>query len=155
MFKISPRFTCMNGMLTHVFHLFMTYKPRTLEHPHSLTLPTPKSGEIFVRIGRKFGLGGSIFPVVCSPSGVSRGKRGWPGESGRKRRHVGVGGWFCSIRSPRALPGGPGMAWDRRMNLGPNPDENENLGARLGRFSPCGCKKRLVGGFSGRRVEML
>ena len=47
------------------------------------------------------------------------------------------------------------MAWVRRMNLGPNPDKNENLGARLGHFSPSGCKKRLVEGFSGRRVEML
>jgi hypothetical protein len=47
-----------------------------------------------------------------------------------------VGGWFCSIRSPRALPGGPGMAWDRRMNLSPNPEEIEKPGARLGRISP-------------------
>jgi hypothetical protein len=41
------------------------------------------------------------------------------------------------------------------MNLGPNPDENEELGARLGRISPSGLKKVAVGGFVGRRVEML
>ena len=79
------------------------------------------------------------------------GQRTW----GRKRRHVGVGGWFCSIRSPREIPGKPRMARGVRTKLGRFPDENENLGARLGRFSPSGCKKRLVGGFSGRRVEML
>jgi hypothetical protein len=47
------------------------------------------------------------------------------------------------------------MAWDRRMNLGPNPDENEEPGARLGRITPSGWKKRSPGASSGRRVEML
>ena len=96
-----------------------------LEHLHSFALPTPKSGEIYVRIGRKFGVGRSSFPVVCSPSGVSRGKRGWLGESGRKRRHVGVGGWFSFIRSPRETPGKPRMAWGVRTKIDSNPDQNE------------------------------
>jgi hypothetical protein len=42
------------------------------------------------------------------------------------------------VRSPRARPGRPGMAWARRMDEGPNPGENEEPGARLGRFSPSG-----------------
>jgi hypothetical protein len=42
------------------------------------------------------------------------------------------------VRSPRARPGRPGMAWARRMDEGPNPDENKDAGARLGHFSPSG-----------------
>jgi hypothetical protein len=41
------------------------------------------------------------------------------------------------------------------MNLGPNPDENEEPGARLGRITPSGWKKRSPGACSGGRVEML
>jgi hypothetical protein len=61
---------------------------------------------------------------------------------------------FTRPESPRA-PRGAGGAWDRRMNLGPNPDENEEPGARLGRISPSGWKKRSPGASSGGRVEML
>jgi hypothetical protein len=43
---------------------------------------------------------------------------------------------FYLVRSPPACPGGPGMAWARRMDESPNPKENEEPGARLGRFSP-------------------
>jgi hypothetical protein len=42
------------------------------------------------------------------------------------------------VRSPRACPGRPGMAWARRMDEGPDPGENEDPGARLGRFTPSG-----------------
>jgi hypothetical protein len=41
------------------------------------------------------------------------------------------------------------------MDLGPNPDENEEPGARLGRITPSGWKKRSPGACSGGRVEML
>jgi hypothetical protein len=37
-----------------------------LEHLHSFGLPTPKFGEIYVRIGRKFGVGRSSFPAAIS-----------------------------------------------------------------------------------------
>jgi hypothetical protein len=40
------------------------------------------------------------------------------------------------VRSPRAHPRRPGMAWARRMDGGPNPGEIENPGAPLDRFSP-------------------
>jgi hypothetical protein len=62
---------------------------------------------------------------------------------------------FSLVRSPRAHPGGPGLAWARRMDLGPNPGENEEPGARLGRIPPSGCKKRPPGAKSGGRLEML
>jgi hypothetical protein len=35
-----------------------------LEHLHSLGLPTPKSGDIVVRIGGKFGVGRASFPTA-------------------------------------------------------------------------------------------
>jgi hypothetical protein len=41
------------------------------------------------------------------------------------------------------------------MDEGPNPDENEEPGARLDRFTPSGCKKGSPGACSGGRVEML
>jgi hypothetical protein len=37
------------------------------------------------------------------------------------------------------------MAWARRMHESPNPSENEEPGARLGRISPSECKKQLPG----------
>jgi hypothetical protein len=45
---------------------------------------------------------------------------------------------FCFVRSPRARLGKPGMAWARRMDENPNPGENEEPGARLGRIPPFG-----------------
>jgi hypothetical protein len=36
------------------------------------------------------------------------------------------------VRSPRARPGRPGMAWARRMDEGPDLGENEDPGVRLG-----------------------
>jgi hypothetical protein len=42
------------------------------------------------------------------------------------------------VRSPQARPGRPGMAWARRMDEGPDPGENEDPRARLGRFTPSG-----------------
>jgi hypothetical protein len=42
------------------------------------------------------------------------------------------------VRSPRARPERPGMAWARRMDEGPDPGEIEDPGTRLGRFSPSG-----------------
>jgi hypothetical protein len=41
------------------------------------------------------------------------------------------------------------MAWARRMDEGPDPDENENLEARLIRFTPSGRKKRMPKASSG------
>jgi hypothetical protein len=38
--------------------------PYLLEHLQPLEAPGPKSGDIFVRIGCKTGVGGSNFPVV-------------------------------------------------------------------------------------------
>jgi hypothetical protein len=46
------------------------------------------------------------------------------------------------------------LAWARRMDLGPNPGENEEPGARLDRIPPSGCKKRSPGAKSGGRLEM-
>jgi hypothetical protein len=37
-----------------------------LEHLHSLAIPTPKSGVMFVRIGGKFGVGRTSFPAAIS-----------------------------------------------------------------------------------------
>jgi hypothetical protein len=45
---------------------------------------------------------------------------------------------ICFLRTPRARPEGPGMAWARRMDESPNPGKNEEPGARLGHFSPSG-----------------
>jgi hypothetical protein len=42
------------------------------------------------------------------------------------------------VRSSQARPGRPGMAWARRMDEGPDPDENEDPEARLDRFTPSG-----------------
>jgi hypothetical protein len=47
------------------------------------------------------------------------------------------------------------LAWARRMDLGPNPGENEEPGARLGRIPPSGCKKRPPEAKSGGRLEMI
>ena len=44
----------------------MHVQVHALEHLHSFALLTPKSGEIYVRIGRKFGVGRSSFPAACS-----------------------------------------------------------------------------------------
>jgi hypothetical protein len=52
-------------------------------------------------------------------------------------------------------PRAAGDGWARRMDEGPNPDENEEPGARLGRITPSGWKKRSPGACSGGRVEML
>jgi hypothetical protein len=52
---------------------------------------------------------------------------------------------FCFVRSPRARLGKPGTSWARRMDESPNPGENEEPGAWLGRISPSGCKKRPPG----------
>jgi hypothetical protein len=41
------------------------------------------------------------------------------------------------------------------MDESPNPGENEESEARLGRISPSGCNKRRLGAESGGRVEML
>jgi hypothetical protein len=41
------------------------------------------------------------------------------------------------------------------MDESPNPGENEEPGARLGRIPPSGCKKRLPGAKSGGWLEML
>jgi hypothetical protein len=41
------------------------------------------------------------------------------------------------------------MAWARRMDESLNPGENGEPGARLGRISPSGCKKRRPGTESG------
>jgi hypothetical protein len=62
---------------------------------------------------------------------------------------------FCFVRSPRARLRKPGMAWARRMDESPNPGENEETRARLGRISPSGCKKRRPGTELGGRLEML
>jgi hypothetical protein len=43
---------------------------------------------------------------------------------------------FSLVRSPQAHPGGPGMAWALRMDECPNPGENEEPRARLGRITP-------------------
>jgi hypothetical protein len=51
-----------------------------------------------------------------------------------------------------SAPRGPGMAWALRTDLGPNPDDNEEPGARLGRFRPSGCKKCVLGTSSGTRL---
>jgi hypothetical protein len=48
---------------------------------------------------------------------------------------------FCFVWSPRACLGKSGMAWARRMDETPNPGENKEPGARLGRIPPSGCKK--------------
>jgi hypothetical protein len=50
-----------------------------------------------------------------------------------------------SPRDPRKTEDGPESPDEIRLF----PDENEDLGARLDRFSPCGCKKRLVGASRG------
>jgi hypothetical protein len=42
------------------------HQPTALEHLHLFALPTPKSGEIYVWIGRKFGVGRSSFPAAIS-----------------------------------------------------------------------------------------
>jgi hypothetical protein len=47
---------------------------------------------------------------------------------------------FSHPESPSA-PQGAGMAWARRMDEGPNPGENEQLGVRLSRF--CRPKEKL------------
>jgi hypothetical protein len=60
----------------------------------------------------------------------------------------------CFVQSPRACPGGPGMAWARRMDEGPNLGENEEPGARLAFFT-VRIKKRLSGASSGSWLEML
>jgi hypothetical protein len=44
---------------------------------------------------------------------------------------------FLSSGVPKR-PGRPEMAWTRRMEEGPDPGENEDPGARLGRFTPSG-----------------
>jgi hypothetical protein len=49
------------------------------------------------------------------------------------------------VRSPRARPGRPGMAWAHRMDEGPDPGKNEDLGARLG----------LVGRVSGDALSAM
>jgi hypothetical protein len=41
------------------------------------------------------------------------------------------------------------MVWARWMDEGPDPGEIEDPGARLGRFSPSGWKKRTPGASSG------
>jgi hypothetical protein len=41
------------------------------------------------------------------------------------------------------------MAWARRTDEWPNPDENEKPGAQLDRFTPSGCKKCSPGACSG------
>ena len=143
-----------------------THRIQLLEHPHSLALPTPKSGEIFVRIGGKFGLGSAEVPAV-PPAGhpirwrggvvVASGERESFGTEnvGEKEETRGRGRLvLLHPESPRD-PGKPRMARGVRTKLGRFSDENEDLEARLCRFSPSGYKKRLVGGFSGRRVEML
>jgi hypothetical protein len=62
---------------------------------------------------------------------------------------------FSLVWSPRARPVGPGMAWARRMDEGPNPGKNEEPGARLGQIPPSGCKKRPPGAESGERARPL
>jgi hypothetical protein len=47
------------------------------------------------------------------------------------------------------------MAWARRMDESPIPDENEEPGARLDRIPPSGFKNNLPGASSGTRLEML
>jgi hypothetical protein len=42
---------------------------------------------------------------------------------------------FRFVRSPRAIPGRPALAWARRMNESPNLAKNEESGARLDHFS--------------------
>jgi hypothetical protein len=74
------------------------------------------------------------------------------------RRHRGPARRFVRfrfVRSPRARLGKLGMAWARRMDESPNPGENQEPGAWLGRISPSGCKKRRPGAESGGRLEML
>jgi hypothetical protein len=62
---------------------------------------------------------------------------------------------FCFVRSPRARLGKPGMAWTHRMDESPNPDENEEPGARLDRIPLSGFKNGLRGASSGTWLEML
>jgi hypothetical protein len=62
---------------------------------------------------------------------------------------------FCFVRSPRARLGKPRMACARRMDESPNPDENEEPGAWLGRIPPSGFKNGLPVASSGTRLEML
>jgi hypothetical protein len=52
------------------------------------------------------------------------------------RRQSGPVPTFLSSGVPERAPGGPVMAWARRMDEGPNPGENEEPGTRLDRFSP-------------------
>jgi hypothetical protein len=62
---------------------------------------------------------------------------------------------FCFLRTPRARPGGPGMTWARRMDVSPNPGENENPGTRLSHLSPSGWKKGLPGASSETAGDAL
>jgi hypothetical protein len=55
---------------------------------------------------------------------------------------------FSLVRSPRAHPGGPEMAWALWMDEGPNPGGNEEPGARLGRFFTVRIKKKVLSGAS-------
>jgi hypothetical protein len=46
--------------------------------------------------------------------------------------------FFSLVRSPRAHPGGPGMAWALRMDERPNPGENKKPRVWLSRITPSG-----------------
>jgi hypothetical protein len=60
------------------------------------------------------------------------------GATRRAGTFLAVSRVFVSSGVPEHASGGPGMAWARRMDEGPNPGENEEPGARLGHFSPSG-----------------
>jgi hypothetical protein len=61
---------------------------------------------------------------------------------------------FCFVRSPRARPGKPGVAWTRWMDESPNPGENEEPGRGWAEYRrpdvKNGCRGRV-----GGRLEML
>jgi hypothetical protein len=74
------------------------------------------------------------------------------------RRHRGPARRFARfyfVRSPRARLGKPGIALARRMDESPNPDKNEEPGARLCQIPPSEFKNGLAGASSGTRLEML
>jgi hypothetical protein len=59
------------------------------------------------------------------------------------------------VLSGVARLGKPGLAWVRRMDESPIPNENEEPGALQGRILPSRFKNGLPGASSGTRLEML
>jgi hypothetical protein len=76
--------------------------------------------------------------TMTTTTAHSRRQVGATRPAGTRANLLGGFAPVCFVRSPRARPGRPGMAWARRMDEGPDPGEIEDPGARLGRFSPSG-----------------